>query len=109
MTIHDTTGNRVCYRCSVTLARMPVPPGERLSSSRVLGHLGVMAAVAAVMGVVVAGLAIPFAGLLGLGAKDVATTMDKLPAELKTTPLPQKTTITDAKGNVIASLYDENR
>ena len=88
---------------------MPLPASERLSSSRVLGHLGVMAAVAAVMGVVVAGLAIPFAGLAGLGARDLSRTIDNLPAQLKTDPLPQKTEILDVHGNTIASLYDENR
>ena len=37
-------------------------PDERLPAARVFSHLGVMVIVAAVMGVVVAGLAIPFAG-----------------------------------------------
>jgi membrane peptidoglycan carboxypeptidase len=68
-----------------------------------------MLAVAAVLGVVVAGLAIPFAGVVGLGARDVARTMDSLPEELKTEALPQKTRILDSKGNTIATLYDENR
>src|SRR3954453_17462129 len=88
---------------------MPVPSDERLPSSRVVSHLLVMLAVAAVMGVVVAGLAIPFAGVLGVGARNVANTMDSLPAELKTDPLPQKTKLVDAAGNTIATFYDENR
>ncbi|HEX5860296.1 MAG TPA: transglycosylase domain-containing protein [Nocardioides sp.] len=88
---------------------MSVPPEERLPARRVLSHLGVMAAVAAVLGVVVAGLAIPFAGVLGLAARDVARGMDNLPQELQTEALPQKTRIIDANGNVIASIYDENR
>ena len=74
-----------------------------------LAHLGVMAAVAAVMGLLVAGLAIPFAGVVGVAAKDVAKSMDNLPAELEATPLAQKTSILDGEGNLIASLYDENR
>jgi membrane peptidoglycan carboxypeptidase len=68
-----------------------------------------MLAVAAVMGVVVAGLAIPFAGVVGLGARDMARSMDSLPEELETEALPQKTNIVDANGNVVATLYDENR
>jgi membrane peptidoglycan carboxypeptidase len=88
---------------------MSVPPDERLSAGRVLAHLGVMAAVAAVLGVVVAGLAIPFAGVLGIAARDVARGMDNLPTELKAEPLAQKTKILDANGNVIATMYDENR
>ena len=85
------------------------PPGERLSAGRVASHLGVMLAVAVVMGVVVAGLAIPFAGVVGLGARDVAKTMDSLPEALKTEALPEKTTIVDSRGNTIATLFDENR
>ena len=88
---------------------MPRPPSERLSAPRVLGHVVVMLAVAAVMGLVAAGLAIPFAGVLGIGTKQVASGMTKLPAELKTQPLAQRTVMVDAAGNVIATLYDENR
>ena len=86
-----------------------MPPEERLPAARVLSHLGVMAAVAAVMGVVVAGLAIPFAGLVGIAARDVSRTMDDLPTELTVEPLAQKTRIVDGAGNTVASLYDENR
>ena len=88
---------------------MAVPDDERLPASRVLSHLGVMAAVAAVVGVLVAGLAIPFAGVTGLAARDVARAMDNLPTELKTEALPQRTKILDVHGNTIATLYDENR
>ena len=92
------------YPCAVSMPRQ-----ERLPAYRVLSHLVVMAAVAAVLGVVVAGLAIPFAGLAGIGARNVARTMDNLPEELKTEDLAQRTTILDANGNRLASLYDENR
>ncbi|WP_121257067.1 penicillin-binding protein [Nocardioides ferulae] len=88
---------------------MAAPPDARLSPSRVLSHLGVMAVVAAVLGVVVAGLAIPFAGVLGMGAKSIAETMDELPEELETESLPQRTTVVDADGNQIASLFVQNR
>ena len=82
---------------------------DRLSAPRVLGHLVVMLAVAAVMGLVAAGLAIPFAGVLGIGTKQVASGMTNLPAELKTEPLAQRTVMVDEAGNVIATLYDQNR
>src|SRR3954453_7173263 len=88
---------------------MSVPPGERLPASRVASHLAVMAAVAAVMGVVVAGLVIPFAGVLGIGAKSLSHTVDDLPAKLEAEPLAQQTTIVDGAGNTVASLYDQNR
>ena len=88
---------------------MARPRSDRLSAPRVLGHVVVMLAVAAVMGLVAAGLAIPFAGVLGIGTKQVASGMTKLPAELKTEPLAQRTVMVDAAGNVIATVFDENR
>jgi membrane peptidoglycan carboxypeptidase len=68
-----------------------------------------MAAVAAVMGVVVAGLAIPFAGVLGIGAKSLSHTVESLPAKLKAEPLAQQTKIVDPAGVTVATLYDQNR
>ena len=94
---------------SRTLECMRRPAEERLSAPKVLSHLGVMAAVAAIMGLVTAGLVIPFAGAMGLGAKELAGTVEKLPAELQTEALPQKTFIYDDDNQVIATLYDENR
>ncbi|MDN4171964.1 transglycosylase domain-containing protein [Nocardioides sp. SOB77] len=82
---------------------------EHLTPARVASHLGVMLAVAAVLGVVVAGLAIPFAGVVGIGAKNVAETMDQLPAELETEALAQRTQVLDEDGETIATLYDQNR
>jgi membrane peptidoglycan carboxypeptidase len=88
---------------------MTLPPEERLPASRVASHLGVMAIVAAVMGVVVAGLAIPFAGVLGIASKSLSHTVESLPADLRTQPLAQQTKIVDPNGQTIATLYDENR
>ena len=68
-----------------------------------------MAAVAVVMGVLTACLAIPFAGLVGVAAKDVSTGMVNLPESLEAKDLSQKTRIYDVNGNLIASLYDQNR
>ena len=68
-----------------------------------------MAVVSVVLGVVVSGLAIPFAGLVGFTTDKVAETMDDLPTALEETPLPQKTKIVDRQGNLIAQLYDQNR
>jgi len=68
-----------------------------------------MLAVAVVLGVVVAGLAIPFAGVAGLNARNVARSMDDLPQELETGELPQRTRILDKDGDLITTLYDENR
>ncbi|WP_408897823.1 transglycosylase domain-containing protein [Nocardioides sp. R1-1] len=80
-----------------------LPPGK------VASHLGVMLLVAAVLGVVVSGLAIPFAGVLGFSARNVSETVNELPQELETEQLPQRTEVKDAGGRTIATLYDQNR
>ncbi|MDN5894004.1 MAG: penicillin-binding protein [Nocardioides sp.] len=79
------------------------------SASTVLSHLGSMVVVSAILGVVCAGLAIPFAAVAGLSARDVAETMNELPEELETEALPQRTKILAADGSTLATLYDENR
>jgi membrane peptidoglycan carboxypeptidase len=84
---------------------MSRPTEERPPAGRVLSHLGVMAAVAVVMGLITAGLAVPFVGALGLGTKQVANSMKGFPAELETRALAQRTVVLDSKGNQIASLF----
>jgi len=88
---------------------MSTPDDDRVPPGGILSHLGVMAAVAAIMGVVVAGLAIPFAGVLGITARNMADAMQELPAELETQSLSQRTNILANDGSSIATLYDENR
>lgn len=87
----------------------PAPRGDRLSAGRVLSHVAVMLAVSAVLGVIVAGLAIPFAGVLSVGARNAAEAMDDLPEALDTETLPQRTQILDSQGDVMATIYDQNR
>ncbi|HWJ65929.1 MAG TPA: transglycosylase domain-containing protein [Nocardioides sp.] len=80
-----------------------LPPGK------IASHLGVMLLVSAVLGVVVSGLAIPFAGVLGFTARNVADSVDELPQDLEAEQLPQRTEIKDKSGRTIATLYDQNR
>ncbi|MGE5719554.1 MAG: transglycosylase domain-containing protein [Nocardioidaceae bacterium] len=80
-----------------------------LGFASILSHLGVMAAVSAVMGILVAGLAIPFAGVAGLSARTVAEGMDHLPADLAAEPLAQRTRVLANDGSTLAIFYDENR
>ena len=68
-----------------------------------------MVAVAAVMGVLVAGLAIPFAAVSGLSMRTVANGMAKLPTQLTAQPLAQRTRVLSQDGTVLATLYDQNR
>jgi membrane peptidoglycan carboxypeptidase len=88
---------------------MPQGSDSRLGFARILSHLGVMAAVSAVMGLLVAGLAIPFAGVAGLSARSVAESMDHLPADLTAEPLAQRTRMVARDGSLLATFYDENR
>ena len=98
---------------SRTLGAMATPSSRRESgrstSRTVASHLAVMAVVSAILGVLVAGLAIPFAGVLGIGTRNVANSMNDLPESLETKALSQRTRILAADGTTIATLYDENR
>ncbi|HEY1133979.1 MAG TPA: transglycosylase domain-containing protein, partial [Nocardioides sp.] len=82
---------------------------ERLTAARIVKHLLVMVAGSVVLGVVASGLALPFAGLLGVGARNVSESVKELPAALETEALPQRSRIVDADGNLVATLYDQNR
>ncbi|THA76399.1 penicillin-binding protein [Streptomyces sp. A0642] len=65
--------------------------------------------VAALSGVVMAGIALPAAGALGLAAKGTVDGFDEIPANLKTPPLSQRTTILDNQGGQIATVYSRDR
>ncbi len=80
-----------------------------LTFGTVVSHLGVIVAVSAVLGVLVAGLVIPFVGAVGYGAKATERSMQNLPAELEATPLAQRTRVLSRDGELIATFYDENR
>ncbi|WP_033817599.1 transglycosylase domain-containing protein [Kitasatospora sp. MBT63] len=60
-------------------------------------------------GVLVAGMALPAVGALGLTAKDTADSFDSIPADFKTPTLSQASSIYDAKGGLIAKVYDRDR
>jgi membrane peptidoglycan carboxypeptidase len=60
-------------------------------------------------GLVLAALALPVVGGLGLSAKGAADEFLVLPAELETPPLPQRSRILAVDGSLIATLYSENR
>ncbi|ELS55164.1 putative Transpeptidase [Streptomyces viridochromogenes Tue57] len=60
-------------------------------------------------GAVLAGIALPAVGALGLAAKGSVESFDELPANLRTPPLSQRTTILDANGGTIATVYSRDR
>ena len=81
------------------------PPGGR----RKLG-LGVRLLGASVLaGVLVAAACGPLVGLLGLSAKSAADHFNQLPDDLVAPTLAQASTVYDAAGGVIASVYSRNR
>lgn len=65
--------------------------------------------VSVLSGAVLAGIALPAFGALGLAAKGTVEGFDEIPANLKTPPLSQRTTILDAKGGQIATVYSRDR
>ncbi|MCX4512318.1 transglycosylase domain-containing protein [Streptomyces sp. NBC_01619] len=65
--------------------------------------------VSVLAGAVLAGIALPAAGALGLAAKGTVEGFDEIPANLKTPPLSQRTTILDSTGGQIATVYSRDR
>ncbi|MFI5966997.1 transglycosylase domain-containing protein [Streptomyces asoensis] len=65
--------------------------------------------VSVLAGALLAGIALPAFGALGLAAKGSVESFDELPANLKTPPLSQRTTILDAAGGQIATVYSRDR
>ncbi|MGV2915124.1 transglycosylase domain-containing protein [Streptomyces alfalfae] len=65
--------------------------------------------VSVLAGAVLAGIALPAAGALGLAAKGSVEGFDEIPANLKQPPLSQRTSILDNKGGTIATVYSRDR
>ncbi|MEU6573396.1 transglycosylase domain-containing protein [Streptomyces sp. NPDC046805] len=65
--------------------------------------------VSVLAGAVMAGIALPAAGALGLAAKGSVQSFDEIPANLKSPQLSQRTTILDNRGDQIASVYSRDR
>ncbi|WP_330174436.1 penicillin-binding protein [Streptomyces sp. NBC_01498] len=65
--------------------------------------------VSVLAGAVLAGIALPAFGVLGLAAKGTVEGFDEIPANLKTPPLSQRTTILDKDGGAIATVYSRDR
>ncbi|RDG36643.1 transglycosylase domain-containing protein [Streptomyces corynorhini] len=65
--------------------------------------------VSVLAGAVMAGIAMPAFGALGLAAKGTVEGFDEIPANLKTPPLSQRTTILDSDGGKIATVYSRDR
>ncbi|WP_103529619.1 transglycosylase domain-containing protein [Streptomyces sp. SM12] len=86
-----------------------------MSRKRVGGGLGAaqqgakFVGVSVLAGAVLAGIALPAVGAIGLAAKGTVEGFDELPADLTRPPLSQKTVVLDADGGKIADIYARNR
>jgi membrane peptidoglycan carboxypeptidase len=65
--------------------------------------------VSALIGVLTAGLALPFVGLVGFTSRAAAEATAALPKELAAEPLVQRTRVLDGRGRVLAQFYEQYR
>ncbi|MER7585274.1 transglycosylase domain-containing protein [Kitasatospora sp. NPDC097691] len=98
--------------------RIPAPdPGDtwvprqrrRETPLGILGHAAKFLGASVLGGVLLAGLILPAAGAVGLGAKNGAEGFESIPDDFKTPPLTQATQIFDADGGLIAKVYERDR
>jgi len=66
-------------------------------------------AVSVLAGLLLSGLAVPFAALAGGGAKMAADSLESLPADFETPPQSERSRILMANGEVLATFFNENR
>jgi len=83
--------------------------GGRLDFSTAASHVGVLIAIAAVMGVLTAGLAIPVVAAISYGAHTAQRSVENLPLDFPTMPLAQRTRVVGADGRTIATFFSQNR
>src|SRR5690625_7739812 len=91
---------------SRTLVAMPRSNESGMGTLRTISS---MALVSVFCGVLVAGLLIPVAGLIGMGTNSVADGFKSLPPALREQPMPQRTDGKAVHGNTIAMYYKQNR
>ncbi|AUG80399.1 hypothetical protein CFP65_5705 [Kitasatospora sp. MMS16-BH015] len=88
---------------------------ESKNSTRVRGPLALGALslrfllVSGTAGLLLAGMAMPYVGGVGLAAKSAADGFENLPDDFKAPPLSQASAIYDAAGNLIATAYARDR
>ena len=72
-----------------------------------LSNLGTFVIVSALAGVLLAGLALPVVGSLGLTAKAASDHFEDIPDDFTTPQLPQRTTLLADDGSVVASTWSD--
>ena len=71
--------------------------------------LGAFVATAMVIGLLVAGVAMPAVGAIGSVTRSGIDVFDSLPTSFTAAPLSQQSNLTDVTGQPMTTLYDENR
>ncbi|MBA2532202.1 MAG: transglycosylase domain-containing protein, partial [Nocardioidaceae bacterium] len=84
---------------------LPDGSGIARAGSKLLSMVGV----SALCGVLVAGLLLPIASVLGITTRNLAEGFQNLPLALQESAIPQRTTVLDREGKPIAYFYKENR
>ncbi|MGN6162712.1 MAG: transglycosylase domain-containing protein [Marmoricola sp.] len=84
-------------------------PHPRPRTDTIITHLGVMASVAAVVGLLLGCVAIPAVWTLSFATHSVEKSLENIPTDISGQALAQTTRVVDASGNVIAMFYDQNR
>ncbi|PYC86567.1 penicillin-binding protein [Streptomyces tateyamensis] len=82
---------------------------RRTSPLELAGHGMTFLGVSILSGVLLAGLALPAVGAVGLGAKNGVESFDNIPDDFKTPTLSQASYIYDNQGNQIAKVYARDR
>ena len=72
-------------------------------------HILMLVVVSALAGALVAGLVIPFAGILGLTTQSATDAFNGMNGDLEDPPLPERSRLLAADGSTIATFYDQNR
>jgi membrane peptidoglycan carboxypeptidase len=83
--------------------------GRTTDIASIISLLGAFLVAAAVLGVLVAGLAMPAVGGIGAVTRTAVDMFDALPSALTASPLSQQSRILDSRGNVIATPSVQNR
>lgn len=71
--------------------------------------VGSFVASSAVLGLLMAGLAVPAVGAAGVASEQMSETFQSLPEDLQEGPLPARTTLLFSDGTPMATIYDQNR
>lgn len=88
---------------------MHQPPGRRPGPIGIVARLGGLLLAAVVAGLLLAMMAVPFVGGVGVVTRDVVKNFENLPEALSTPPLPQRSIILASDGSILATLYYQNR